>query len=78
MRQIAELLRRPHVYTAIAVFVYFSFIGASSPRAESPFGVEDGYCGVDGSCMPMTDWVCNIGGSDHEDKCRTNGGGGCY
>jgi hypothetical protein len=74
---LVDTLHTPRLYTAIAVFVYFSFIAAPAHRAESPFGVEDGYCGVDGSCKPQTNWVCSLA-EMHEGKCNYDpGGGGC-
>lgn len=77
MKRFVDELHHPRLYTAVAVFVYFSFIGHPSTHAKAtPFGVADGNCGVEGSCMPHPQWVCILNDM-YNDKCHHDGAGGC-
>lgn len=60
----------------VVAFLTFAPLASSSEQAAGVlFGAGDA-C-ADGSCRPMAGWICNIGGDDHLNWCRSASGELC-
>lgn len=60
----------------VAAFLVFAPLASTSEQSAGVlFGAGDA-C-ADGSCRPMAGWICNIGGDDWYNFCRSSSGEVC-
>lgn len=64
------------IILVVAFLTFAPFASTSEQSAGVVFGAGDA-C-ADGSCRPMSGWICNIGGDDHFDWCRSASGEVCF
>lgn len=70
MRYTFALLKSPVPYSIMALVAYLMFAPGAAGARSSSMGAAEGSCN-EASCKPHNQWVCNIGGGDHENKCDT-------
>ena len=49
-------------------------LGAALALSVFQFAPADAAASQDGSCMPWTDWVCGLNGSNYNNKLYVSGG----
>ena len=64
------------IILVVAFLAFAPFPSTSEQSGGGLFGVGDA-C-ADGSCRPMTNWLCNIGGEDQLHFCRSASGEVCF